>query len=354
MLQFTGADRPDRGSLPHAQDHRRRAALPGDQGAARNPGRALLAAACRGGGGIAASRAGAEPGAPAGPRGPGRGRDPTLRRMSQPPEGQGSAYSSAGVDYSTLDAGKRSALTEALATSGLLALAGARAVDESRGEPAFVFEAARQTLAFVVEGAGHQVDHRPAAGGRAGRPRLRARGLRHRRRDRQRPVLRRRASARRQRVLRDRLLGLVPGPASGRTRCCRLARAGAWTRARPGEAASHRRSPGSCRRPTSSWRARRRHGPVRPRARSSASELAPGDEIVLVDSSGLHANGASLARKVAVGAARRLRARRCRAGAGSGRRCSTAASIYAELVRRLLASAGSASTTSATSPGTAC
>ncbi|MBV9804530.1 MAG: hypothetical protein JO130_15115 [Solirubrobacterales bacterium] len=64
------------------------------------------------------------------------------------------AYRSAGVDYETLDAGKRSALSEALATSELLRAAGGRALDESRGEPAFVFEAGGQMLAFVVEGLG--------------------------------------------------------------------------------------------------------------------------------------------------------------------------------------------------------
>jgi phosphoribosylformylglycinamidine cyclo-ligase len=64
------------------------------------------------------------------------------------------AYRSAGVDYQTLDAGKRSALSEALATSGLLSAAGGRALDESRGEPAFVFEAAGRLMAFVVEGLG--------------------------------------------------------------------------------------------------------------------------------------------------------------------------------------------------------
>jgi phosphoribosylformylglycinamidine cyclo-ligase len=64
------------------------------------------------------------------------------------------AYRSAGVDYGALDAGKRSALSEALATSGLLSAAGGRAVDESRGEPAFVFEAAGRLFAFVVEGLG--------------------------------------------------------------------------------------------------------------------------------------------------------------------------------------------------------
>jgi phosphoribosylformylglycinamidine cyclo-ligase len=64
------------------------------------------------------------------------------------------AYRSAGVDYGALDAGKRSALGQALATSGLLAAAGGRALDESRGEPAFVFEAGGRTLGFVVEGLG--------------------------------------------------------------------------------------------------------------------------------------------------------------------------------------------------------
>jgi phosphoribosylformylglycinamidine cyclo-ligase len=64
------------------------------------------------------------------------------------------AYRSAGVDYETLDAGKRSALSEALATSGLLSASGGRALDESRGEPAFVFEAGGRLMAFVVEGLG--------------------------------------------------------------------------------------------------------------------------------------------------------------------------------------------------------
>jgi phosphoribosylformylglycinamidine cyclo-ligase len=70
---------------------------------------------------------------------------------TQSPRGHGSAYGSAGVDYDTLDAGKRNALTEALATSGLLAAGGGRALDESRGEPAFVFEVGGQTLGFVLE-----------------------------------------------------------------------------------------------------------------------------------------------------------------------------------------------------------
>jgi phosphoribosylformylglycinamidine cyclo-ligase len=65
-----------------------------------------------------------------------------------------SAYKAAGVDYDALDAGKRAALARALATSPLLAASGGRAVDASRGEPAFVFEVAGQTLGFVLEGLG--------------------------------------------------------------------------------------------------------------------------------------------------------------------------------------------------------
>jgi phosphoribosylformylglycinamidine cyclo-ligase len=63
-------------------------------------------------------------------------------------------YREAGVDYETLDAGKRLAMAAALSTSPLLAAHGARALEGSRGEPAFVFELDDRTLAFVVEGLG--------------------------------------------------------------------------------------------------------------------------------------------------------------------------------------------------------
>ena len=65
-----------------------------------------------------------------------------------------SAYKRAGVDYETLDAGKREAIAAALSTSGLLEARGARALDDSRGATAFVFELAGERLAFVVEGLG--------------------------------------------------------------------------------------------------------------------------------------------------------------------------------------------------------
>ncbi len=66
----------------------------------------------------------------------------------------GASYRAAGVDYDALDAGKRLAMAKALSTSSLLAGRGGRALDASRGEPAFVFELGDQTLAFVVEGLG--------------------------------------------------------------------------------------------------------------------------------------------------------------------------------------------------------
>src|SRR3984885_9686547 len=66
----------------------------------------------------------------------------------------GASYRAAGVDYDALDAGKRTAMAKALSTSGLLAARGGRALDASRGEPAFVFELGEQTFAFVVEGLG--------------------------------------------------------------------------------------------------------------------------------------------------------------------------------------------------------
>ncbi len=64
------------------------------------------------------------------------------------------SYREAGVDYDALDAGKRSAMAQALSTSALLQARGARALDASRGEPAFVFELGGRSFAFVVEGLG--------------------------------------------------------------------------------------------------------------------------------------------------------------------------------------------------------
>jgi len=62
-----------------------------------------------------------------------------------------SSYRAAGVDYVALDAGKRLAMAKALSTSALLQHRGGHAVDASRGEPAFVFELEGRSLAFVLE-----------------------------------------------------------------------------------------------------------------------------------------------------------------------------------------------------------
>lgn len=66
----------------------------------------------------------------------------------------GVSYRAAGVDYEVLDAGKRLAMVSALASSALMPSRGGQALDASRGEPAFVFELGGRALAFVVEGLG--------------------------------------------------------------------------------------------------------------------------------------------------------------------------------------------------------
>jgi phosphoribosylformylglycinamidine cyclo-ligase len=67
---------------------------------------------------------------------------------------QGASYRAAGVDYDSLDAGKRLAMAKALSTSALLSGKGGRALDASRGEPAFVFDLDGRSFAFVLEGLG--------------------------------------------------------------------------------------------------------------------------------------------------------------------------------------------------------
>jgi phosphoribosylformylglycinamidine cyclo-ligase len=64
------------------------------------------------------------------------------------------AYREAGVDYAVLDAGKRLAVSAALESSVQLQQRGGKAVEASRGESAFVFEFGGQTLALVIEGLG--------------------------------------------------------------------------------------------------------------------------------------------------------------------------------------------------------
>jgi len=71
-----------------------------------------------------------------------------------PPDRTESAYTKAGVDYDVLDEGKRQALRAAGATSHLLADNDGEAIDASRGEPAFVFRHGETTYASVLEGLG--------------------------------------------------------------------------------------------------------------------------------------------------------------------------------------------------------
>ena len=67
---------------------------------------------------------------------------------------EGASYRDAGVDYDALDSAKRLAMVGAMSTSPLLGEHGGRALDGSRGEPAFVFELGDRTLAVVLEGLG--------------------------------------------------------------------------------------------------------------------------------------------------------------------------------------------------------
>ena len=220
--------------------------------------------------------------------------------MTPPPGERGSAYRSAGVDYDALDAGKRNALTEALATSGLLQARGGSALDESRGEPAFVFEVAGRTFALVLETLGTKsIIAREMEDG------LGPRGFEH--------------------VAYDTVAAIV------NDLCCVGALplvvnayfatgSSAWYRDEHRQAALLAGWRAGCEDAGAVWGGgespslvdlvaaeeielagsavglvREGHAPL------LGSALEPGDEIVLVASSGLHANGASLARKVAAG-----------------------------------------------------
>jgi phosphoribosylformylglycinamidine cyclo-ligase len=61
------------------------------------------------------------------------------------------AYQASGVDYDLLDAGKRVALAAALGTSALVRTSSMVPDDDSRGEPAFVFDFEGSKLAMVME-----------------------------------------------------------------------------------------------------------------------------------------------------------------------------------------------------------
>ncbi|MDA8040537.1 MAG: AIR synthase-related protein [Actinomycetota bacterium] len=71
--------------------------------------------------------------------------------MRPPPDGAESSYRASGVDYLVLDAAKRRAIEAAAATMGLPRRRGARVVEESIGEPASLLEIGPLRLAVVLE-----------------------------------------------------------------------------------------------------------------------------------------------------------------------------------------------------------
>ena len=246
-----------------------------------------------------------------------------------------SAYGAAGVDYETLDAGKRNALTEALATSPALLSApgGGRAVDESRGEPAFVFEAGGQTLAFVVEGLGTK-----SVIARACEDQLGAGGFD--------AVAYDTVAA----IVNDLCcVGAVPlvvnayfatGASDWYSHADRQAGLLAgWRRGCDDAGATW----GGGESPSLSGLVARDEielagsavGVVPGGAPILGADLADGDEIVLVNSSGLHANGASLARRIATQLPDGYRSE-LPSGATFGRALLEPSVIYVPLVRALL------------------
>jgi phosphoribosylformylglycinamidine cyclo-ligase len=249
-----------------------------------------------------------------------------------------SAYRRAGVDYAVLDASKRSALTEALATSHWLAAAGARAVEGSRGEPAFVLRFAGSTLAFVLETLGTKSivarEYHELAG---------VNRFDH--------VAYDAVAA----VLNDLIcVGALPlvlnayfatGSSAWYERAERAdALLAGWRRACDdaqcawggGESPSlvDLLAPGEIELAGSAL------GFVPPPGEPLLGEqLTPGDEIVLLASSGLHANGASLARRIAAQLPQGLLTE-LPDGSTFGEGLLAPSLLYVELVRRLLGDAG--------------
>jgi phosphoribosylformylglycinamidine cyclo-ligase len=249
-----------------------------------------------------------------------------------------SAYRRAGVDYAVLDASKRSALAEALATSHWLAAADARAVDGSRGEPAFVLRFAGSTLAFVLETLGTKSivarEYHELAG---------VNRFDH--------VAYDTVAA----ILNDLIcVGALPlvvnayfatGSSAWYERAERAdALLAGWRRACDDAqcAWGGGESPSlvDLLAPAEIELAGSALGFVPPPGEPLLGEaLAPGDEIVLLASSGLHANGASLARRIAARLPRGLLTE-LPDGTSFGEALLAPSVLYVELLRRLLAETG--------------
>ncbi|HEV3322404.1 MAG TPA: AIR synthase related protein [Solirubrobacteraceae bacterium] len=258
--------------------------------------------------------------------------------MADPDSDVHSAYRRAGVDYAVLDASKRSALAEALATSHWLAAADARAVDGSRGEPAFVLRFAGSTLAFVLETLGTKSivarEYHELAG---------VNRFDH--------VAYDTVAA----ILNDLIcVGALPlvvnayfatGSSAWYERAERAdALLAGWRRACDDAqcAWGGGESPSlvDLLAPAEIELAGSALGFVPPPGEPLLGEaLAPGDEIVLLASSGLHANGASLARRIAARLPRGLLTE-LPDGTSFGEALLAPSVLYVELLRRLLAETG--------------
>lgn len=245
------------------------------------------------------------------------------------------AYHQAGVDYDTLDAAKRRALAAALTSSAFPRGRGAEVADGSRGEPAIVFSLRGVTMGFVLECLGTKSMIARAYEQVCGEDRFDAIGY---------DTV---AAAVNDLVC----VGALPvmvnayfatGDASwyaghrhdslvaGFLRACEHAGA-AW---------------GGGESPTLSGLvapaeidlAASTIGAVPPGTSAPwlGEEIAPGDEIVLVSSTGMHTNGASVARTVAAGLPDGF-AHRLPGGKALGDAILEESAIYVGLVERLLA-----------------
>ncbi len=244
-------------------------------------------------------------------------------------------YRRSGVDYDVLDEVKREAITQAAATGPLLEAAGGREFTRSRGSSAYVFELNGATLAMVVEGLGTK--------SAIAAEYLAATGI-----SRFADIARDAVAAIVNDVIsvgalplvvtayfatgdaawyrRERALDLLHGWRSA----CEQAGAvwgGGESPALPGIVT-----------PDAIELAGSALGQV-PAGRQPVfgDDIAPGDRIVLLPSSGLHANGASLARRVAAGLPAGLLTR-LPSGRPLGDALLDPSKIYVSFVRELLAS----------------
>ncbi len=249
-------------------------------------------------------------------------------------DGGPDAYRQAGVDYATLDAAKRAALAGALATSPYPEPRGAHLVDASRGEPASVLELGGLNLGFVLECLGTKSMIARAYEEATGVDRFDAIGY-----DTVAAVVNDCCCVGALPVLVNAYF--ATGSAGWYAGSRHASLVAGWRRACEDAGAAW----GGGESPTLA-------GLVAPAEIDLAGSavgvvpggvepllgaaLAPGDEIVLVASSGLHANGASLAREVADGLPEGLR-HRLVGGREFGDALLDESVIYVRLVERLLA-----------------